>query len=89
MIAAKCLFRFSPQNGHLGSCPPATPLESLQREIDRLFDDFAGGMWRSPFGRSFFDIEPAWRTQSAMSAMPAVDVTETDKAYEIAAELPG
>ena len=24
-----------------------------------------------------------------MSAMPAVDVTETDKAYEIVAELPG
>ena len=24
-----------------------------------------------------------------MSAMPAIDVTETDKAYEIAAELPG
>ena len=62
--------------------------ESLRREVDRLFEDFAGGIWRSPFGRSFFDIEPVWRTQ-AMSAMPAVDVTETDKAYEIAAELPG
>ena len=65
------------------------PFERLQREIDRLFDDFAGGIGRSPLGRSLFDIEPAWRTQSAMSAMPAVDVTETDKAYEIAAELPG
>ena len=65
------------------------PFESLRREVDRLFDDFAGGIWRSPFGRSFFDIEPAWRTQSVMTAMPAVDVTETDKAYEIVAELPG
>jgi len=65
------------------------PFESLRREVDRLFDDFAGGVWRSPFGRSFFDIEPAWRTQSVMTAMPAVDVTETDKAYEIIAELPG
>lgn len=61
------------------------PLESLRREIDRLFEDFAGSIWRSPFGRSF-DIEPAWR---AMTTMPAVDVTETDKAFEIAAELPG
>jgi HSP20 family protein len=65
------------------------PFESLRREVDRLFEDFAGGIWRSPVGRSFFDIEPAWRTQSVMSAMPAVDVTETDKAYEINAELPG
>ena len=65
------------------------PFERLQREIDRLFDDFTGGIGRSPFGRSFFDIAPAWRTQSVLSAMPAVDVTETDKAYEIAAELPG
>jgi len=65
------------------------PFESLRREVDRLFDDFAGGIWRSPFGRSFFDIGPALRTQSVMPAIPAVDVTETDKAYEIAAELPG
>jgi len=65
------------------------PFESLRREVDRLFEDFAGGIWRSPFGRSFFDAEPAWRGQSARSIMPAVDVTETDKAYEIVAELPG
>ena len=65
------------------------PFESLRREVDRLFEDFAGGLWRSSFGRSFFDIEPAWRSRSAMSAMPAIDVTETAKAYEIAAELPG
>jgi len=65
------------------------PFESLRREVDRLFEDFAGGIWRSPFGRSFFDVEPAWRGQSARSIMPAVDVTETDKAYEIVAELPG
>jgi HSP20 family protein len=65
------------------------PFESLRRDIDRLFEDFGGGLWRSPFRRSFFDIEPGWRSQSAMSVMPAVDVTETDKAYEITAELPG
>ena len=63
------------------------PFESLRRDVDRLFEDFAGGLWRSPFGRSFFDVDPVWRAQSAMSIMPAVDVTETDKAYEV--ELPG
>jgi len=68
---------------------PQRPFESLRREVDRLFEDFGGGIWRSPFGRSFFDIEPVWRAQSAMAAMPAVDVTETDKTYEITAELPG
>ena len=65
------------------------PFESLRREVDRLFEDFAGDMWRSPFSRSFFDIGPVWRPQSALTAMPAVNVAETDKAYEITAELPG
>ena len=70
--------------------PALRPFESLRREVDNLFDAFASGIWRSPFGRSFFDIEPAWRTQSAtMGAMPAVNAAETDKAYEITAELPG
>jgi HSP20 family protein len=65
------------------------PFESLRREVDRLFEDFAGGIWRSPFGRSSFDFEPGWRSTSAMGVVPAVDVTETDKAYEVKAELPG
>jgi len=55
------------------------PFESLRCEIDRLFDDFDGDSWRSPFRR----------IEAAFGNVPAVDVTETDKAYEIAAELPG
>jgi HSP20 family protein len=55
------------------------PFENLRHEIDRLFDDFGDGFWRSPFRR----------TEAAFGAMPAVDVSETDKAYEITAELPG
>ena len=31
------------------------PFESLRREIDRMFDDFGGGLWRSPFRGSFFE----------------------------------
>ena len=68
---------------------PWRPFESFRREVDRLFDDFSGGTWRSPFGRSFFDIEPLRRTEAAFGSVPAVDVTQTDKGYEITAELPG
>ena len=67
---------------------PWRPFENLRREIDRLFEDFDGG-WRSPFGRSFFDVQPSWPRESSWAAAPAVDVAETDKGYEIAAELPG
>jgi HSP20 family protein len=65
------------------------PFEGLRREVDRLFDDFDGGFWRSPFRRSAVDVEPFWQAETALGSVPAVDVTETDKAYEITAELPG
>jgi len=65
------------------------PFESLRREIDRLFDDFDGGFWRSPFRRSAFDVVPFWGRESTWPTAPAVDFTDTDKAYEITAELPG
>lgn len=68
---------------------PWRPFENLRREIDRLFDDFDGGSWRSRFGRSLFDVQPFWSRESTWATMPAVDVAETDKAYEITAELPG
>ena len=65
------------------------PSETLRREIDRVFDDFGGGFWRSPFRRSVFDVEPFWRRELTWTTTPAMDVAETDKAYEITAELPG
>jgi HSP20 family protein len=52
---------------------------SLQREIDRLFDDFTHG----------FGAPGAWGPQASTNIMPRLDVAETDKEIEIAAELPG
>ena len=53
------------------------PFLSLQREIDRLFEDFGRGF--SAFGSRDF----------VRDLMPAIDVTETDGEIEITAELPG
>ena len=64
------------------------PFETLRREIDRLFDDFDGGLWRSPFRGSLFDVAPFTRGQSAWAA-PAVDIAESEKGYEITADMPG
>src|SRR6202043_899896 len=65
------------------------PLESLRRELDRLFDDFGVGSWRSPSARGVFDVEPFWRGEVTWGKAPAVDIAEHEKAYEITVELPG
>ncbi len=68
---------------------PWWPVEGLRQEIDRLFDDFDRNFWSFPFRRSMLAIEPLWRRKLSWAAAPAVDITESDKAYEISAELPG
>ena len=65
------------------------PFESLRREVDRLFEDFGRDVWRFPFSRPVFDVEPFWRRELAWRAAPAVDVVEKNDAYEVTAELPG
>ena len=52
------------------------PFMSLQREIDRLFDDFTRGF-------------PAFPSVGTTELLQSMDVTETDKQIEITAELPG
>jgi HSP20 family protein len=54
------------------------PFLSLRREIDRMFDDF-----RSGFGRFWPELP------SSLTLTPTMDVTETEKEYEVKAELPG
>jgi HSP20 family protein len=58
------------------------PLTTLQREIDRLFDDFTRG-----FGA--FSAWPTLATGPTVALMPSMDVTESEKEIEITAELPG
>jgi len=65
------------------------PIENLRREIERLFDDFDRGSRIMPFRRALFDFDPFSRRDRTWPATSAVDVAETDKAYEIVAELPG
>ena len=62
------------------------PFEALRKEVDRLFDDFGDDFWRRPF-HSLAAIERNW--PKTFVASPAVDVVETDKSYEITAEMPG
>jgi HSP20 family protein len=62
------------------------PFRSFRQEMDRLFEDFERG-WGWP--RSMFSVEPLGRREATWNVAPAVDVAETDKAYELTAELPG
>ncbi|SOC48070.1 heat shock protein Hsp20 [Rhizobium subbaraonis] len=57
------------------------PLESLRSEIDRVFQDFGGN--------SIFDRAFGRMPVSFSRGVPAVDLTESDKAFELSAELPG
>jgi HSP20 family protein len=68
------------------TAPPAANApdtwHSFRTEMDRLFDRFAGWNMR-PFGHMF-------ETSNGNGALtPVVDITETDTAYEMTAELPG
>lgn len=80
------------------SAAVAHPLVSLREEMDRLFDRFAkdwpfAGDWpdMSPVFRGLGDLEPFkdWPQWWGGGAAPKVDFHETDKAYDISAELPG
>jgi len=56
------------------------PFGSLQREIDRLFDQFSRGVLAPMAGFS---------GDGSGALTPRIDVSETDKTIEVTAELPG
>jgi HSP20 family protein len=60
----------------------AVPLHALQSELNRLFDEYWNTERFSPGPSSPMDLEPA-------SWSPALDLTETQEAYLLTAELPG
>lgn len=64
------------------------PFKALRKEIDRLFEDFDHGFWRSPF-RSSWSLEPFFRAEVKWPVAPSVDVTETENEFKVTAELPG
>lgn len=65
------------KSGPLGATE--APLSTLQREMNQLFDSFFGSTGLSPAAFSGL-----WTGDG-----PKVDVTESDKAVEVTAELPG
>jgi len=65
------------------------PMDSLRREVDRLFEEFDRGWGRFGFGRSLLDAAPRFGGALTTVAMPSVDIVEKEKVYEVTAELPG
>jgi HSP20 family protein len=64
--------------------------EAMRQEMDRMFDDLTRGFGGLPLSRRIFDIEPLLRYEPPLGgATPVVDVVETEKEYQISAELPG
>ncbi|MGI9498684.1 MAG: Hsp20/alpha crystallin family protein [Geminicoccaceae bacterium] len=71
------LFPSERRKTEMTSTPAETdPFRTLQRRMDRLFDDFAGD-YHWPF------------TNGRGAMTPTIDVSETDKEVKVEAELPG
>ena len=71
----RALLPFNRESGNLYR-GPMTVFDTLQREVDRLFDDFSRGL-------------PAGSPSTVTNLMPSMDVAETDKEIELTVELPG
>lgn len=65
---------------------PWSPLMNLRSEIDRLFDDFGGGLFRHPFATG---LPRRWPMMEGWEVSPAMELVECDGSYSISAELPG
>jgi HSP20 family protein len=85
-IATKAPVHRKKKTAPAGRAP--SPMESLRREIDLLFDQFRLPEWRMPFGHSLAGLEPDWPSADWQIA-PAMNLVEKNGRYEITAELPG
>jgi HSP20 family protein len=66
------------------------PLTDLRAEMDRLIENFFHRNTSSSTGRDVTDSEHFGQFERGFRfGAPRVDVTESDKGYEIVAELPG
>jgi HSP20 family protein len=71
-------------NGH--PVPAQHPFRSLRDQIDRLMDEFDRGLFPS----RWMEMTPFSKLTSEIRGLvPAVDVTDEEKAYRVTAELPG
>jgi len=65
------------RSGRVPAMRGEEPFNSLQREMNRLFESFWGG------------AEPGMTTGGTGLYSPTIDVHESDQAYRVTAELPG
>jgi len=73
-----------------GGGTPWEAWDSLRDQMDRIFGSFASGFPSLPALRRSFGFEPAFRFDTSFGVTaPAVDVAETEKEFQITAELPG
>jgi HSP20 family protein len=76
----------TPWSGRTVSPYGADPFASFRREMDQLFEDF----FAPTEARTFAGVRPAARAGAGISAIsPSIELHDTEKAYEVTAELPG
>lgn len=78
-----------PRARGLSQLEPRHFLDNLRRQIDSLFEDFVRSPLHLPFGRGAFEVESIWPRPLLGQGIPAVDIAEKERSFEITAELPG
>ena len=81
--------RDEPADKSAAALEPWHRFDSLRQQVDHLFEEFTRNPLHLPFGRRVFDVEPFWRRELSLRGVPAVDIAEKEKSFEITAELPG
>jgi HSP20 family protein len=69
---------------------PSRAMREFREHFDRLYHEFSSSLWNFPFRQRPLDVEPSWRRRLPLGEnLPAVDLAEHDKFYQITVELPG